>query len=55
MAWVHKTVVKEYDINGKEQHNSAEDYTRSETYSPEPGGINALVLSTTASSQMSDP
>ena len=55
MSWVHKTVVKEYDINGKEQEDHADTYTRSETYSPEPVGVDVKVLSLTASSQMSDP
>ena len=55
MAWTHKTVVKEYDMDDKEQQDDVEKYKRTDTHSPEPIGANMSILSPTTNSQMSDP
>ena len=58
MAWMHKTVVKEYDMDDKEQQDDdVEKYKKTDTYSPEPIGADISILSptSTTNSQMSDP
>ena len=56
MAWIHKTVVKEYDMDDKEQKDDdVEKYKRTDTCSPEPIGADISILSPTTNSQMSDP
>lgn len=55
MAWIHKTVVKEYDMDDKEQQDDdVEKYKRTDTVSPEPIGADISILSPTTDSQMSD-
>ena len=53
MAWMHKTVVTEYDMD-KNQEDDVGKYQRTDAYSP--NGINAdMTIPSSPTSQMSDP
>ena len=53
MAWMHKTVVKEYNMD-ENQEDDAGKYQRTDTHSP--NGMDAdITISASPTSQMSDP
>lgn len=53
MAWRHKTVIKEYEMNKNDQPDDVEKYRRTDTSTPDEGG--ADFTTSTSPSQMSDP
>lgn len=55
MAWMHTTVIKEYDMDGsKSPQDDVEKYHRTDTYSPDGIDYDLTISSPTTNSVMSE-
>lgn len=54
MAWMHTTVVQEYDMDKNQDEDNVGKYQRTDTHSPNEMDVD-ITISASPTSQMSDP